>query len=227
MLVRPYPSLRILFTSPSLSLPGMIQTPIMDKLGGSSRVRYELTQALEDGREVTAKVRWKANAENEAQDRWIFFTPLVGSKGDIGVWMAILEDDIPETMERVQTVKPPVKSRSFGTTSPIPELSEPGDFDIHDGEPQPFANVISRRHSRSFSGPTDLNPSLGRASPSQRSVSGRTINTVMSDGDGGDGIQSLEERLRKKRERDMVMMVDPARRTYKSLSPESIIHSND
>ena len=227
MLVRPYPSLRILFTSPSLSLPGIVQTPIMDKLGGSSRVRYELTQALEDGREVTAKVRWQANPDDQPQDRWIFFTPLVGSKGDIGVWMAILEDDIPETMERVQTAKAPVKSRSFGTTSPIPELSEPGDFDIHDGEPRGFEETVTRQHSRNLSGPTDLNPSLGRTSPSQCSTSGRTINTVISDGDGGDGIQSLEERLRKKRERDMAMMVDPVRRTYKSLSPESLIHAND
>lgn len=227
MLVRPYPSLRILFTSPSLSLPGMVQTPIMDKLGGSSRVRYELTQALELGREVTAKVRWKSNADEEPQDRWIFFTPLVGSKGDIGVWMAILEDDIPETMERVQPVKPPVKSRSFGTTSPIPEVSEPGDFDILESEPQSVGENVMYRHSRQMSGPTDLNPSLGRSSPSQRSISERTINTVMSNTNGGDGIQSLEERLRKKRERDMAMMVDPSRRTYKSLSPESIIHTND
>lgn len=227
MLVRPYPSLRILFTSPSLSLPGMVQTPIMDKLGGTSRVRYELIQALEDGREVTAKVRWRPNADDEPQDRWIFFTPLVGSKGDIGVWMAILEDDIPETMERVQPVKAPTKSRSFGTTSPIPELSEPGDFDIHEGGSQSFGDHFTHRHSRNMSGPTDLAPSLGRKSPSQRSISGRTINTVMSDGEGEDGMPSLGDRLRKKRERDMAMMVDPFRRTYKSLSPESIIHPND
>lgn len=202
----------------------MVQTSIMDKLGGSSRVRYELTQALEGGREVTAKVRWTPNADNEPQDRWIFFTPLVGSKGEVGVWMAILEDDIPETMERVQSAKAPRPSRSMGTTSPIPELSEPGDFDIHEGEPQSFGGQSSHRHSRNMSGSTDLVPSFGRTSPSQRSTSGRTINTVMSDGEGEDGMQSLGDRLRKKRERDMALMVDPSRRTYKSLSPESIIH---
>lgn len=141
--------------------------------------------------------------------------------------MAILEDDIPETMERVQSFKAPMKSRSMGTTSPIPELSEPGDFDIHEGEPQSSGDHFNHRHSRNVSGATDLSPSFGRTSPSQRSTSGRTINTIMSDGEGEDVMQSLGDRLRKKRERDMAMMIDPSRRTYKSLSPESIIHPND
>ena len=50
LLVRPYPSLRILFASPSQRVPGILQSPFMNKIGGSNRVREELTAALADGR---------------------------------------------------------------------------------------------------------------------------------------------------------------------------------
>jgi hypothetical protein len=58
LLVRPYPSLRILFTSPSMRLPGILQSPLLRRIGGSSRVRDELGQAFARGKGVTAKVRW-------------------------------------------------------------------------------------------------------------------------------------------------------------------------
>lgn len=37
LLIRPYPSLRILFASPSLRVPGILQSPFMAKIGGSVR----------------------------------------------------------------------------------------------------------------------------------------------------------------------------------------------
>src|ERR1700743_3150398 len=58
LLVRPYPSLRILFASPALRTPGILQSPLLSRIGGSSRVRAELSDALAAGRGVTAKVRW-------------------------------------------------------------------------------------------------------------------------------------------------------------------------
>lgn len=59
LLVRPYPSLRILFASPSLRVPGMLQSSLMARVGGiSPKVRDALTQAFADGHGVTAKVRW-------------------------------------------------------------------------------------------------------------------------------------------------------------------------
>ncbi|KAF2461397.1 hypothetical protein BDY21DRAFT_360523 [Lineolata rhizophorae] len=58
LLVRPYPSLRILFTSPSLRVPGILQSPFLHRIGGSPRVRDSLTSALAEGRGVTAKIRW-------------------------------------------------------------------------------------------------------------------------------------------------------------------------
>ncbi|ATY64928.1 PAS-like protein [Cordyceps militaris] len=58
LLVRPYPSLRILFASPSMRVPGILQSPLLDRIGGSARVREQLVDALAAGQGVTAKVRW-------------------------------------------------------------------------------------------------------------------------------------------------------------------------
>ncbi|ETN36839.1 uncharacterized protein HMPREF1541_07826 [Cyphellophora europaea CBS 101466] len=93
LLVRPYPSLRILFASPSQRVPGVLQSPFMSKIGGSNRVRDELTGALAEGRGVTAKVRWITKLDEEGRNKWIHCTPLVGSNGNIGVWMVVVVDD--------------------------------------------------------------------------------------------------------------------------------------
>ncbi|KJZ77223.1 hypothetical protein HIM_03544 [Hirsutella minnesotensis 3608] len=58
LLVRPYPSLRILFTSPSMRMPGILQSPLLDRIGGSARMRDSLVHALAEGQGVTAKVKW-------------------------------------------------------------------------------------------------------------------------------------------------------------------------
>ena len=114
LLVRPYPSLRILFASPSQRIPGILQSPFMSKIGGSNRVRDELTAALAEGRGVTAKVRWvSASAKNvnggsatiqeekEGRNKWIHCTPLIGNTGQIGVWMVVIVD-----VEREVSLRP-------------------------------------------------------------------------------------------------------------------------
>ncbi|KAM4057234.1 PAS domain-containing protein [Hirsutella rhossiliensis] len=58
LLVRPYPSLRILFTSPSMRMPGILQSPLLDRIGGSARMRDQFVHALAEGQGVTAKVKW-------------------------------------------------------------------------------------------------------------------------------------------------------------------------
>ncbi|KAF2856761.1 hypothetical protein T440DRAFT_494560 [Plenodomus tracheiphilus IPT5] len=101
LIVRPAPSLRILFTSPSLRVPGILQSRFLDRIGGNTRVRDSLSSALADGsRGVTAKVRWLPHAvpdlENnyeEGRPRWIHCTPLLGSSGAVGVWMVVLVDE--------------------------------------------------------------------------------------------------------------------------------------
>jgi hypothetical protein len=120
LLVRPYPSLRILFASPSLRVPGILQSPFMSKIGGSSRVREELTQALADGRGVTAKIRWVSKHDPEGRNRWIHCTPLVGINGAIGVWMIVIVDDEREETGRRFRQAPPVDPR-FGRTVRRPQ----------------------------------------------------------------------------------------------------------
>ncbi|CZR66180.1 related to nonphototropic hypocotyl protein 1 [Phialocephala subalpina] len=119
LLVRPYPSLRILFASPSLRIPGILQSPFMAKIGGSNRVREELTQALADGRGVTAKVKWVSKNDLEGRNRWVHCTPLIGSNGAIGIWMIVIVDDEAATpIGRRFKMAPPVDPR-FGRTVPV------------------------------------------------------------------------------------------------------------
>jgi len=96
LLVRPFPSLRILFASPDLRMPGILQSPLLNKIGGSARVRDELAHALEVGRKVTAKIQWKSKTAPKSRARWIHCTPLLGVNDAIGVWMVILVDDEDE-----------------------------------------------------------------------------------------------------------------------------------
>lgn len=126
LLVRPYPNLRILFASPSLRVPGMVQSPFLSRIGGSDRVRDSLTQAFADGHSLSAKVRWLSRSDIHAQShymrvmnhqshgegggqpppaspgrsRWIHCTPLLGSNRTVGVWMVVLVDDDSEPFYR-------------------------------------------------------------------------------------------------------------------------------
>ena len=86
----------------------------MNKIGGSARVRDELTAAMAEGRGVTAKVRWVSRADEEGRNRWIHCTPLLGSNGQIGVWMIVLVDDEKDLARRWKQA-PPVNP-TFGRT---------------------------------------------------------------------------------------------------------------
>ncbi|KAF4467701.1 nonphototropic hypocotyl 1 [Fusarium albosuccineum] len=136
LLVRPYPNLRILFASPTLRVPGMLQSPLLSRIGGSDRVRDTLSHAFADGHGITAKIRWLSRSDMQAQShhtrvmnheshgegggqpppasrgrsRWIHCTPLLGSNGAIGVWMVVLVDDDSEPSARsTRREAPPVQ----------------------------------------------------------------------------------------------------------------------
>jgi len=64
----------------------------MDRIGGSSRVRQDLTHALEVGRKVTAKIEWISESTPNGKTCWIHCTPLLGANDAVGVWMIILVD---------------------------------------------------------------------------------------------------------------------------------------
>lgn len=125
LLIRPAPSLRILFTSPSLRVPGILQSPFLNRIGGSPRVRADLSAALGEGRGVTAKIRWLArpdeDGEGEGRPRWIHCTPLLGHTGAVGVWMIVLIDeegsrDSISANRRFRTA-PPVSTTISGGTN--------------------------------------------------------------------------------------------------------------
>lgn len=100
LLVRPYPSLRITFTSPALRIPGLLQTKFLDRVGGPSHVREGILDALAHGTSVTAKISWLVNSGGpndgvrgnamEGKPRWIHCTPLLGSDEKVGVWMIVM-----------------------------------------------------------------------------------------------------------------------------------------
>lgn len=99
LLVRPYPSLKIIFVSPTLRLPGILRTHLFSKLGGSTETMSALENALRDGASVTAKVLWlpkncqageRGRGPAEVKPRYIRCTPLLGSDDRVGVWMIIL-----------------------------------------------------------------------------------------------------------------------------------------
>jgi PAS domain S-box-containing protein len=94
LLVRAYPSLRITFTSPSLRIPGLVQSRFMGRIGGPEHVREGILDAFREGVGVTAKVSWLAQSTSQedasslaGKPRWIHCTPLLGSDYRIGVWM--------------------------------------------------------------------------------------------------------------------------------------------
>lgn len=91
----------------------------MNKIGGSSRVRDELTTALAEGRGVTAKVRWISKADEDGRNRWIHCTPLLGSNRQIGVWMVVLIDDDQELSRRWKQAPPvgPHRGKVYGPGS--------------------------------------------------------------------------------------------------------------
>ncbi|MCJ1400185.1 hypothetical protein MMC11_003389 [Xylographa trunciseda] len=58
LLVRPYPSLRIIFVSASLRIPGLLQSHFLSRIGGPTSIRDGIEDAFAQGAPVTAKVAW-------------------------------------------------------------------------------------------------------------------------------------------------------------------------
>ncbi|KAI9054229.1 hypothetical protein LZ554_001397 [Drepanopeziza brunnea f. sp. 'monogermtubi'] len=99
LLVRPYPSLQIIFASPTLRLPGLLRTHLFTKLGGPNQTISALEAAFRDGASATAKVLWlpkntspgeRGRGPAEVKPRFIRCTPLLGNDDRVGVWMVVL-----------------------------------------------------------------------------------------------------------------------------------------
>ncbi|KAJ4296551.1 hypothetical protein N0V90_006596 [Kalmusia sp. IMI 367209] len=151
LLVRPYPSLRIIFTSPALRIPGLPQSKLMDRIGGPQNIREGLMDAFMSGSSVTAKVSWltqssRANVNGgsmddasttsqepdsdlEARPRWIHCTPMLGSDSKPGVYMIVMVDkeEITGTLNAHSHTIPVVRSRALTQeTWPSRELGNSG-----------------------------------------------------------------------------------------------------
>ncbi|KAJ5395249.1 uncharacterized protein N7487_009552 [Penicillium crustosum] len=102
LLVRPYPSFRIIFTSPSLQIPGMLQSSFLNRIGETGAKRDNIVNAMIAGRSVTARIKWMTKFTNHGRHRWIHCTPLLANNGLIGVWMVVVIDDDDESSVRWQ-----------------------------------------------------------------------------------------------------------------------------
>ncbi|CZR52197.1 uncharacterized protein PAC_02074 [Phialocephala subalpina] len=87
LLVRPHPSLQIIFVSPSLRIPGLLRTHLFTKLGGPSATISALESAFQAGASITGKVLWlpkntyageRGRGPAEVKPRFIRCTPLLG-----------------------------------------------------------------------------------------------------------------------------------------------------
>lgn len=194
----------------------------MNRIGGSARVRDELTQALAEGRGVTAKVRWMSRPDDDGRNRWIHCTPLMGSNGQIGVWMLVIVDDEQEDLKRSRQAPPvPSNMQNAHAMSDVPgsaitsQTAWPPKSDAQMtttsgwGEP----NGIPERRTN----PSDWTlAALRREGPND---------STDVDEEENEGYQTLEERLATRRRLEAERMYDqpgsatPLRRTYKSLSP--------
>ncbi|KAI0396168.1 hypothetical protein F5Y17DRAFT_139037 [Xylariaceae sp. FL0594] len=67
LLVRPFPSLRILFASPSLRVPGMLQSELLQRVGGDISEREVLREEFRAGRSVTAKICWLPRPSTDSE----------------------------------------------------------------------------------------------------------------------------------------------------------------
>ncbi|KAL2410600.1 hypothetical protein ABEF95_000568 [Exophiala dermatitidis] len=111
MLIRPAPSLRIVFVSPKLRrrLGDIIQHPFLSHVAAPSRTLAGLKESLGTGVPVSAKIHFMLNRgerrdgtkisanrkpDETGQSRvcWVSATPLLGSDDRIGVWMVVVVD---------------------------------------------------------------------------------------------------------------------------------------
>lgn len=116
LLMRPSPSLKIIFTSPALRKMGnIVQSTFLSHITAPPATLKGLKESFEAGNPVTAKVLFSAQASDSKSGReldrgqskkdvdeasssklgrtcWVSATPLLGGDGEIGVWMVVLVD---------------------------------------------------------------------------------------------------------------------------------------
>lgn len=129
ILTQPFPSLRIMFVSPSLRLPGVLRTPLFTKIDAPQSVLSSLSEAFRNGVPITERVTWMPRSshtspsDNERRrHRWIRCTPLLGNDDRVGVWMIIIVPvDSNAIQDHEERHSSPLPSPGFSRTdSPSP-----------------------------------------------------------------------------------------------------------
>ena len=112
VLIRPYPSLRIIFVSPAAkSLGKLQQRPFLSYVAAPPATLEGLRESFESNISVTAKIsimgqagkereglrtgRWGRRGEDPSEKGkvcWISATPLRDGEGTVGVWMVVIMD---------------------------------------------------------------------------------------------------------------------------------------
>ncbi|ORX94265.1 hypothetical protein BCR34DRAFT_499396 [Clohesyomyces aquaticus] len=195
LLIRPYPSLRIIFTSSALRIPGLSQSRLMDRIGGPSHVREGLADAFAAGIGVTAKISWLTHASNghrshshsnsddtngthdtgsaevfEGKPRWIHCTPLLGSDSKVGVWMVVMveQEVVTGTLNSAASVRngsSGVYSRAPTGNSRFPSSKLYSDYLRREGQ-------SGYEETRSLHSERSLNDTAAKRSNSLRRVNG-------------------------------------------------------
>ena len=126
VLVRPAPSLRIIFVSPKLRrrFSGAVQKPFLSYVAASSNTMRGLRESFGSGEPVSAKINLLVEAgegregtvaragtrlEDAGRGRicWISATPMVGSDSRVGVWIIVVVEKtkVPSTSNRQTLVR--------------------------------------------------------------------------------------------------------------------------
>lgn len=139
MLLRPAPSLRIVFVSPRLRKIGsVLQTPFMSHVAAPSGTLTGLTESLKAGVPVSAKIHFMPQrGENRdgtilrngtrhedghnGKAVWVSMTPLLGADDRVGVWMCLVVEKSkigpprrlpdPHTVKQAEKVLPSVENQ--------------------------------------------------------------------------------------------------------------------
>ena len=180
LLVRPHPSMRIIFVSPALRIPGLLQSPFLSRIGGPGHVRDGLSEAFESGESVTAKITWLPQGRGEDNDysrpssrgadagrtRYISCTPLLGSDDKVGVWMVVMVENEQVTGTLISRTRPRVEDRNGA------EINSVGSEYEREETVRPVTNPTSAAAQQ-------------RSDPrTARTPNGRAPNTMSGNGNG-------------------------------------------
>lgn len=175
MLVRPYPSLRITFTSPALRIPGLLQTKLLERVGGPAHVREGLADALQRGISVTARISWltapslpsgggpddemSRKTSLRGKTRWIHCTPLFGSDERVGVWMVVMveQEEVTGLLNRQQQQQQQQHAFSSGSGGGNSGMASP----VGAASPRFTGNKLYAEYLRREGRPATAGASLG------------------------------------------------------------------